>query len=163
MTETSALTPEVLDKWALTTYPAGGHGEKLTPATVAAVLESISHGAPISVSCQAAGLASKTVFNWRRRAESDDPDAAPYREFVELLEQARAAAEADNVRVIKTAAKTNWTAAAWLLERAYPERWGRRDAVHTSGDVQHRVVFEFVGQKRLGQGDDGDSDQDDES
>lgn len=39
-----------------------------------------------------------------------------------------------------------WGAAAWLLERRFPERWGRRDQVeHTGrggGPIEVRVVYE---------------------
>ncbi len=34
-----------------------------------------------------------------------------------------------DVAVIATAAKENWQAAAWRLERKFPERWGRRQKV----------------------------------
>ena len=35
--------------------------------------------------------------------------------------------KASSVMVIKKAALTSWFAAAWLLERKWPERWGRRE------------------------------------
>ena len=94
----------------------------------------------------------------RKKKAEADPESA-YAEFFDLVEQAKAHAEMDNVRIIKRASKKTWTAAAWLLERAYPERWGRRDAVVTTGDVQHRVIFEFSRTGRIGQ-DDDDADED---
>jgi hypothetical protein len=41
------------------------------------------------------------------------------------LEAARATAEVREVALVTQAASTSWQAAAWLLERRVPERWGR--------------------------------------
>lgn len=41
------------------------------------------------------------------------------------LETARAASEAENVARIMAAGREEWRAAAWLLERQYPDRWAR--------------------------------------
>lgn len=48
------------------------------------------------------------------------------RELAERLIRARAEGELRNVALIAQAARGgSWAAAAWLLERHYPERWGR--------------------------------------
>lgn len=50
----------------------------------------------------------------------------PDRTLAEQLEKAAAEGETRNVLLIANAARGgNWAAAAWLLERMYPERWGR--------------------------------------
>lgn len=41
------------------------------------------------------------------------------------IAQARAEGEARTVTLIAQAARDNWQAAAWLLERQHPERWSR--------------------------------------
>lgn len=47
-------------------------------------------------------------------------------ELRERLEQARATAEVANVALVRQAAQEgNWLAAAWLLERLYPDRYAR--------------------------------------
>lgn len=43
----------------------------------------------------------------------------------EELEAARAAGEVRAIARIAQAAGENWQAAAWLLERQYPDRWAR--------------------------------------
>lgn len=49
-----------------------------------------------------------------------------YRDFRAAVERARAEAEATLVaRVAKAAQNGSWSAAAWLLERRAPERWGK--------------------------------------
>ena len=137
--ETTEVTPEIITKWQLTKpLPPSG---KLTQKTVAAVLESIANGNYIERSCAAAGITAKTFRNWQDVAENE-PDSA-YAEFADLLEQARAHAETQNVGIIQRAAATNWTAAAWLLERQYPQRWGRRDQVHSTVDAVHTLRIEW--------------------
>lgn len=73
-----------------------------------------------------AGVGYSTLKKWLKRGqESTRPEDEPYRQLASAVEQARAESEARNVALIAQAATTNWLAAAWLLERAYPERWAR--------------------------------------
>src|SRR5689334_21034106 len=56
----------------------------------------------------------------RREAERD-PD------FDHQLRQSEAFARLSPLRAMQQAAQTHWRAAAWLLERAFPEQFGRRN------------------------------------
>lgn len=58
---------------------------------------------------------------------------APYREFREAIKGAEAQAEAAAVVVIREAMPTSWQAAAWYLERRYPDRYARRERTEVSG------------------------------
>ncbi len=60
-------------------------------------------------------------MKWGRSSEK-----GIYREFLEAIEKAEAQAKVRNVTIIQAAAKDNWQAAAYWLERRYPEEWGRR-------------------------------------
>jgi hypothetical protein len=53
----------------------------------------------------------------------------PYVEFSNAVEKAMAEAEVAGVNAIVVAAARHWQAAAWMLERKHPERWGRRPAM----------------------------------
>jgi hypothetical protein len=69
----------------------------------------------------------------------------------EALDQALA--EQRLVAVIAAGARSNWRAAAWLLERQYPERWGRDRAkgltAETGGeDDPFREVDELAEARR---------------
>ena len=137
------ITEEVMKRWTLT-KPAPPQC-LLTPAVAAGICETVAAGNYIKTAVAAAGVPRKTYDNWVVKAR-EQPDSV-YAEFVDLLEQARAQAEAANVRIITTAAAKTWQAAAWLLERQYPERWGRRDRVFNTVDGDHRVTFVFEEQK----------------
>ena len=137
------ITEEVMKRWTLT-KPVPPQC-KLNPTVAAAICETVAAGNYIKTAVRAAGVNQKTFGNWQKAA-NERPDSV-YAEFFDLLEQARAQAEASNVRVIKEAAAKTWQAAAWLLERQYPERWGRRDRIFNTVDGDHRVTFVFEEQK----------------
>lgn len=73
--------------------------------------------------CAAAGVPRSTFNDWMKRGERDG--GGPYREFRAAIDRARAVGEARNVAQIAQAAAKDWKAAAWLLERSSPDRWGR--------------------------------------
>jgi hypothetical protein len=79
----------------------------------------------IEVACRATGLPRGTFDVWMQRGKSTKPHDHPYRDFRARVERARAAGEVRCVAVIAAAAPESWQAAAWLLERAYSERWAR--------------------------------------
>jgi hypothetical protein len=65
-----------------------------------------------------------------------------YREFAEALRTADADAELRLIARIHAAMNAGeWHAAAWMLERRFPKRWGARDRVQVSGDPRRPVVF----------------------
>jgi len=47
--------------------------------------------------------------------------------------------ERARVATIVRASRFNWTAAAWLLERRFPEDWAKRDKVEHTGAIQHEL------------------------
>jgi hypothetical protein len=77
------------------------------------------------VALRAVNVPRSTFGLWMRRGRSSAKRDAAYRAFREQIEQARANGEVRAVAAIAQAARKNWQAAAWLLERQYPERWGR--------------------------------------
>lgn len=82
----------------------------------------IRAGVTVEIAAQAAGIAESTFYEWMERGR--DAQSGQFREFYEAIEQARG--EAESTRVVQIAQAANrgsWQAAAWMLERRYPERW----------------------------------------
>ena len=88
---------------------------KRGPVRRAAVLEALRLGAPRQQAAAAAGLSRVTLWRWLR----EDPELAAE------AEQAEGSAEMAIIRTVCEASRTDRRAAAFLLERRYPARWGR--------------------------------------
>jgi transposase len=98
---------------------------KLNPERQAQICGYVAEGHSREVAAQACGVAATTVYRWMKRGEAN-PDSS-YGEFCTALKRADAEAEIACLRTIKAAANAgDWKAAAWMLKRRYPEKWGRR-------------------------------------
>lgn len=72
-----------------------------------------------------------------------------FRDFRNAVKRAEAQAEEARLNTIIIAAKKNWTAAAWWLERKFPERWGRREAVNLNGKMRNENLNVQIGKGQL--------------
>lgn len=102
-----------------------GRKTHLTEELAEQLLALIRSGNYLGVACRAVNLPRRTFGEWLERGKRGEEGDEPYVEFRAKVEQARAVGEARNVAAIASAAKESWQAAAWMLERQYPERWGR--------------------------------------
>jgi hypothetical protein len=103
------------------------HGLTITDQAVDAIVRAVSAGCYLNVALAAAGVPRRTFYDWWNRGQpagTDERDA-PARLMRERVERARAEGEMRNVALIANAARENWQAAAWILERSAPERWAR--------------------------------------
>lgn len=92
-------------------------------------LSAIRSGALFVFACSLADLDPKAT---RRRLKVGKRDARRGRatgdaEFFLKFRKALANVETASLRVIERAASQNWKAAAWLLERKFPRRWGKKN------------------------------------
>jgi hypothetical protein len=104
-----------------------GRPTNLTPATAHRIIQVLRAGGYVETAVKVAGVSPRTLRRWLKLGdpEGEDPHYQQHRELRAAIEQARGEAETRNVAIINQAAPSNWMAAAWLLERQYPERWGR--------------------------------------
>lgn len=122
-----------------------GRPTKLTPELQAEIVKIIKTGNYIETACAFVGINKSTFYDWLKRGAREkqrlekNPRAkikkseAVYVEFSNAIEKALAQAEIRDVAIIGKAAESNWQAAAWRLERKYPERWGRKDRIEHTG------------------------------
>lgn len=96
---------------------------KVDPVIAAKIVEVLSSGATIKDTCAYVGIHIDTYYDWCNK----------FSEFSDAVEKARATAKVSSVAVIRKASQTNWTAAAWFLERSDPANWGRKDVLFTLG------------------------------
>lgn len=103
---------------------------KLTPKLQERVVGFVRAGAYVETAAAAAGISKETLYSWLRRGAAGE---APFAAFAEAVEEAQALAEMRDLALIGKAAETEWTAAAWRLERKFPDRYGRRTKHEVSG------------------------------
>lgn len=97
-----------------------GRPSKYTPETVDKILKALAVGAPYTHACNYAGIGFDAFNEWR----------AKYPEFSESIKEAEGRAVTGWLaKIEKAASDGNWQAAAWKLERRYPQEFGRQDKV----------------------------------
>jgi hypothetical protein len=112
----------------------------LTPKVRRALVSAVKLGCTLTAAADAAGLAGDTVLEWIQRGEGRHPTRPSTPElarFAREIRQAQGAAQVTLVRRIHEAAKKpkEWRAALAILERRWPETWGRRD--HLEATIDH--------------------------
>lgn len=118
-----------------------GRTSKLSDQVWARIQRSVELGNYAKTAALAAGIAETTYYKWRRRGAKDRAEGrrTRYARFDEDMEVAEARAEEHHLRQIVQAASGtrnqpgDWKAAAWLLERKHPDRFGRRVSQSISG------------------------------
>lgn len=113
-----------------------GRPTKLTDDVQERILKAVQTGNWLETASAFAGVDASTVRRWVAKGEAEDAEE-PYRSFCAAIKQARAEAEIRSVTLIQKAAQDGtWQAAAWYLERSYPDRWGRHRLEITGANSQ---------------------------
>lgn len=109
-----------------------GRPTLLNPTRQAALLSAIEEGLPLKEAAEIAGISYNTLNHWQNRGanESAPPE---FRQFCQLLRRSQALAMQVNVSAIRDAAKRDWRAAAWILERRFPADFARQQQIEHSG------------------------------
>jgi transposase len=115
----------------------------LTPELREKFMRIIENGNSRRNACDAIGFSESTLYLWLQRAEKEP--GSEFSEFSESLKKAEAAAERAAVAVIRSAMTEHWQAAAWFLERKFPENWGRKEKIEHSGPDRGPIQPAIVG------------------
>lgn len=115
-----------------------GRNGKLTRELCDTICENLRRGNYITTSCRACGITTKTYYNWKRRGEKGEE---PYATFLERTDKAEAEGEMACLEVIYNSAieSGNWLSGAWILERKYPNRYGKRERVDLQTDNDFKL------------------------
>jgi transposase len=111
--------------------PAGGRPTKRNPLTEGAILAAVGAGATYELAAKAGGITYETFNEWRKA----DP------QFSEAIARVEYEAALSRLNMIAAAARDDWKAAAWWLERRFPESYGRqvRAQVDHGGQIKIRI------------------------
>jgi hypothetical protein len=96
-----------------------GARPKLTPELADQIVALLGRGVPLGVAAAALGVCRASLYRWLSRPEPE------FRAFAERVQQARAKGGLALVAAVLRQSETRWQSAAWILEREYPDRYGR--------------------------------------
>jgi transposase len=101
-----------------------GRPTKLTPEVTTHITDAIHAGNYLDTAAAYAGISKVTLHAWLKRGRKEK--TGKYRNFVNAVEKALARFEVQMVVIIAREAQKDWRPAAWMLERKFASRWGRR-------------------------------------
>ena len=113
---------------------------KCTPELIRRAVKLKKGGASNIDIAKALGISESTFYRWTSTPTSDNQ-----RELSELLKKAEADYKNALMGIIaKAAQERDWKAAAWLLERKYPDEYGRK---FVSATVEGSMKVEAISQE----------------
>lgn len=89
------------------------------------IVKLIAGGMNREDSCDMAGINQDTFYDWMKDKRKP--------EFSEAIKRAEMVCKQRNIERIQDASKKNWQAAAWWLERKYPQEFAIRQKLEHSG------------------------------
>ena len=108
-----------------------------------AIVQALGLGATIKQACSIAGVGYRTFLDWRHRSEEGEE---PFATFFEELGMAADKAIMRKLAVIDQASQAGtWQAAAWWLERNFPDLYAlrTRNEITGKGGEPVKVVLEW--------------------
>lgn len=129
-----------------------GRPSKVSPEITKKICEAIRAGNYIETAAAYAGIDKATLYRWMKRGAREIERVKtsekklkirkieePFVDFCNAVEKALAEGEVRDLVIISNAATTDWRAAAWKLERKFPDKWGRKERLeakmeHTGKD-----------------------------
>ena len=105
-----------------------GRPTKWSPQLQEELANILAAGNYIEAACSVVGISTTTFYRWMQVGEQDSDGRTPFQDFHSVIKKALSRGETNYVNVIKKAAESGtWQAAAWMLERKFPDRWGRQE------------------------------------
>lgn len=115
---------------------------KLTKDVQKRIVQAIKLGSTYKLAAQYGGITYKTFNEWMKLGE--DSEEGDFSEFCDAIKKAEGEAVTKWLRTIEHASADSWQAAAWKLERRYPQDYGRTVQEHTGPEGQPIQFSEIV-------------------
>lgn len=137
--------------------------EKLDIEIQKEIINMVKAGNFLETAAAFAGVDVSTIRRWIKRGERElqriDENSGgrakirkaeqKYVEFCTAIKKAKAESEIRDLLLIGNAAKEDWKAAAWRLERKYPERYGRTERHELTGKDGGPIEVDEVSEKLI--------------
>ncbi len=105
-----------------------GRPSKYTPERHVTICHYIAQGNTRDIAARKGGIAPDTLYDWMQR----------FPQFSEDVKEADNEYEIYAIEQIRLAMPEHWQAAAWMLERRKPDKYGRRLRVDRESDTEPR-------------------------
>lgn len=128
---------------------------KITEDLIKIICELKGKGMSNKDICMAVGIHEATLYRWLNK-----PSARLHRVLSEEFKKAEARYKQellDTIRGAALAKRQYWTAAAWLLERKYPEEFGRPETRKTAVESEDAPKIVLGVEVRTATGDSADT------
>lgn len=100
----------------------------LTSVIIEQICDLIIEGRTIERAAKLSGVSATSIYRWLALGKKDDSEPI-YLELVERVKEATECSEFELLQALRIAGSDskNWRAQAWLLERRFPEKYGKRN------------------------------------
>lgn len=119
-------------------------GPQLTKKRGEEICARIAKGVPKKYAALASGVAPNTVLEWERRGRGEDERPATDIMVWFAAEMQKAVAQFIESKIVEISTDEDWHAKAWMLERRFPDEFGRREVQRYEGVVDHTVRVELA-------------------
>jgi len=138
----------------LQVYLRGGEDKrkpvKATPERIKILCTAIELGVNLRDACLQAGINKSTVQTWIKKGKCSRSPTDPYHLLYVAIEKAKAKGKLKMLMHIHQ--DKSWQSKAWLLERLYPEQFGKREQVTHKGNVTLRLDPGYLPKPERGPG-----------
>lgn len=109
---------------------------KLTPALQKKIGDNIILGMPIKYAAEVSGITERAFYYWMDAGEK--AKSGLYYDFYNYINECKAKSIQTHLKLITKAAKAGtWVASAWLLERRFPDEFGKKDKLDLDANLKH--------------------------
>lgn len=115
---------------------------KLTDEMIANAVKGIEEGNYACTVALALGISERSFWRWLEKGEK--ANSGIYSRFWHAIKKAEGIREKELLGIIRKAANRNWQAAAWMLERMAPEKFGRRERIQHEGVEDKPITVRWV-------------------
>jgi hypothetical protein len=91
------------------------------------ILSYLKLGFTIKDTCEAVNISTETFFQWKKQGKTDKNNGikSDFSDFSDSIKTAKHSVKKFMLSKIVQAAKENWNAAAWWVERNFPEDYSK--------------------------------------
>lgn len=136
--KTRAKDPDFIKPTGGLMHKKAGRPTKFNQEIADKIVNYILMGSYVETAAQAAGIHKHTLYEWLKTGALDKEagKATLKSRFNDAVSEAVGKSQQRDLLTIDNAAKKDWRAAAWKLERRSPKHWGPKAALKLEGDKE---------------------------